>query len=1036
MRLAAVSHWLVLVLFLTTTGLTMGLSSLRPFSSLSSSFVQHGNAARLLVDDAEQPRQHQQCATLYMRKQKAGDKRTSRRQRGQVDESSASLLLSSSNSSAAASLTTSPMAAQGGWNKKTTKAVVPAQASTTGGRGRSRKRSMLYTSLSFYHNKFLQLLQAEYKAEEDEVLGRIKAAIDDPIALEIAGYALYDMEAERRGNLFADEVYRLVKAPDATTVYSNDNNRSSSSKDDQDEQKASSSSSRRRTGSTLPSHHKFRPNDVILLTLQPNGSGDYFDPTTTSPVSEEAIQLEARVLNVGPTYVDIATQAGQFTAVLGAAGTERRPPRLRVDRFFSNVPYERMVQALTQLSQIPERQKQQALEKANAEQQQGNTKNAAATPLQNPLARIHMDSVLSHVVVSTHAFADPDSPLLRDPSVCNVDELAKLVGKPPMPTSAKLAHQAIRYMMANPTKFRPLNEPQFAAVEAALTRRLTLIQGSPGTGKTTVAASIGFGMVHQCRSISAESAKVLACAFSNVGADNLAQAMQNVGLNVLRIGKPSAVTQSLWNNTLDAAIDRDPDARKALDAATRATARLSKTKYMDKTEERLVRQAATQAVKASQAACLMAATRAMRQADVIVSTSTGAADPRLMAACGIVTEQEEQDTKQQSFKFGAKGEAKSGPDRTLAPDGLPPLSLPFVIVDEACQSVEPATLVPLVSSDSCRSLVLLGDPCQLPPTVRSDEDSTSPLSVSLMERLASVLPAPHVRAHHDTTPKDTSYLQGLAMKQTRSLLHSIEKREDHTRPPSYRKRFAGSLLLSIQYRMHPSIAAFPSAIFYDGLLATPEFMKDARPAPKILQQLLPVKQVSDNQKDVSVRWVNVGGRTNERRGSLSSLSRTSFGSSTEAIEEQTSYLNEAEANQVLALLQDLVGSGAPAVQSIGIISPYAAQVQLIQSLVGDNETLQKKLADKEVELEIKSVDGYQGRERDVIIFSAVRSNRQGRVGFLRDWRRMNVALTRAKSFSIVVGDMQCLSEMDKNWAALAKWAHGAGCVVEGDASKN
>ena len=554
-------------------------------------------------------------------------------------------------------------------------------------------------------------------------------------------------------------------------------------------------------------------------------------------------------------------------------------------------------------------------------------------------------------------------------------------------------------------------------------------------GKTTVAASIGFGMVHQCRSISSDSAKVLACAFSNVGADNLAQALQNVGLNVLRIGKPSAVTPNLWNNTLDAAIDQDPDARKALDAAARATARLSKTKYMDKTEERLVRQAATQAVKASQAACLVAATRAMRSADVIVSTSTGAADPRLMAACGIVMEQEEEEVKKASAKLGVTGVANAAPDRTLAPDGLAPLSLPFVIVDEACQSVEPATLVPLVSSDSCRSLVLLGDPCQLPPTVRSDEDSTSPLSVSLMERLASVLPAPHVRAHQDTTPKDTSYLQGLAMKQSRSMLHSFEKREDQTRAASYRKRFAGSLLLSIQYRMHPSIAAFPSAIFYDGLLATPEFMKDVRPVPKVLQELLPVEK-AEKQRDVSFRWVNVGGRNNERRGSLSSLSRTNFGTSAGAVEEQTSYLNEAEANQVLALLEDLAGSGDPAVQSIGIISPYAAQVQLIQSLVGDNEGLQKKLADSRIELEVKSVDGYQGRERDVIIFSAVRSNRQGRIGFLRDWRRMNVALTRAKSFSVVVGDFQCLSEMDKNWAALVRWAQGTGSLVEGDAIKN
>lgn len=846
--------------------------------------------------------------------------------------------------------------------------------------------------------------------QEDEVLGRIKASLDNPISLEVAGYALYDMEVSRRGNLFSDEVYRLTKAPDATTAYdtSDSNNERNSPKHNRD-------------SSPLPANHKFRPNDVILLTLQPKGSGDFFDSTTTSPLSDEATQMEARVLNVGPTYVDIATQAGKFASTLGPApnedggGHKRQFQRIRVDRFFSDIPYQRMVTALKQLSQIPDRQQEAA---SNKEGENGNA---------NPLARIRMDTVLSHAIVSTHAYADPESPLLRDPSVCDLDELAKHIGKPPMPTSAKLANQAIRYMLAHPQVFRQLNGPQMAVVEAALTRRLSLIHGPPGTGKTTVSAAIGFGMVHQCRSISADSAKVLACAFSNVGADNLAQALQGVGLNVVRIGKPSAVTPSLWNSTLDAAVDRDPDARGALEAAAKATAMLSKVKYMDKTEERLVRQTATQAVKVSQAACLVAATRAMRQADVIVSTSTGAADARLMAACGIYTgEQEEQETKQQPFRPTDEA-TKSADDRALAPDGLPPISLPFVIVDEACQSVEPATLIPLVSSDSCRSLVLLGDPCQLPPTVRSDADNSSPLSVSLMERLASALPAPHVRSQLDSSPMDTSYLQALPMKKCRSLLHAREKEEDHQSTLSYRKRFAGSLLLSIQYRMHPSIAAFPSAVFYDGLLATPDFMKDVRSAPKTLQKLLPI---SNECQDLSVRWINVGGRNNERRGSLSTLARTSFGASPEAIEEQTSYLNEPEAKQILDLLEDIVSLADEDVGSIGVISPYAAQVQLIQSLVNDNPSLQKKLSDQCVELEVKSVDGYQGRERDVIIFSAVRSNRHGRIGFLQDWRRMNVALTRAKSFSVVVGDLETLSDTDKHWSALGKWIEGTGCVVE------
>lgn len=296
-----------------------------------------------------------------------------------------------------------------------------------------------------------------------------------------------------------------------------------------------------------------------------------------------------------------------------------------------------------------------------------------------------------------------------------------------------------------------------------------------------------------------------------------------------------------------------------------------------------------------------------------------------------------------------------------------------------------------------------------------------------MERLASALPAPHSRSQNDITPKDTSYLGTFAMKQARSLLHSLEKNDEYGTAGSYRKRYAGSLLLSIQYRMHPSIAALPSAIFYDGMLTTPDFMKDIRHFPDSLQQMMPCEK----DTNLCVRVVNVGGRNNERRGSLSSVSTTSFGGSTAAIEEQTSFLNTPEAKKVVSLLGEMLATNDSSIRSIGIISPYTAQVQLIKSLIADHKSIHKQLASRDIELEVKSVDGYQGRERDVIIFSAVRSNRQGKIGFLQDWRRMNVALTRAKNALVVVGDLETLS-FDKNWAVFCKWAVGAGCVLENE----
>ena len=126
-----------------------------------------------------------------------------------------------------------------------------------------------------------------------------------------------------------------------------------------------------------------------------------------------------------------------------------------------------------------------------------------------------------------------------------------------------------------------------------------------------MASSIAFGFVHQCRNISPHT-KVLACAFSNVGSDNLAEQIVRLGLKVVRIGKASAVTESLWDYTLDAAIDRDPAARKALRDAAWATSQLTTTKSRRKGDsrskssilsERSKRDVATAAVKASIEVC-------------------------------------------------------------------------------------------------------------------------------------------------------------------------------------------------------------------------------------------------------------------------------------------------------------------------------------------------------------------------------------------------------------------------------------------------
>lgn len=125
--------------------------------------------------------------------------------------------------------------------------------------------------------------------------------------------------------------------------------------------------------------------------------------------------------------------------------------------------------------------------------------------------------------------------------------------------------------------------------------------------QTTTAGSIAFGFVHQCRSLSS-NCKVLATAFSNVGADNLAETFLRLGLKVVRVGKPSGVSESLWDHTLEAAIQRDPNAQKALEEATRISAKIKKvsnesssrrTNKGSLSAERAKRDAVTSAVKDS-----------------------------------------------------------------------------------------------------------------------------------------------------------------------------------------------------------------------------------------------------------------------------------------------------------------------------------------------------------------------------------------------------------------------------------------------------
>jgi predicted DNA helicase len=186
-----------------------------------------------------------------------------------------------------------------------------------------------------------------------------------------------------------------------------------------------------------------------------------------------------------------------------------------------------------------------------------------------------------------------------------------------------------------------------------------------------------------------------------------------------------------------------------------------------------------------------------------------------------------------------------------------------------------------------------------------------------------------------------------------------------------------SRLLTVQHRMHSAIMGFSNAEFYGGELVAHESV-----ANHLLRDLPGV--TSDPLTDTPVQFIDTAGASYD-----------------EELEEDTgSRRNVQEAALAVKKVRALLALGVSATQ-IGVITPYRAQVRLLRERLSDVPGL-----------EIDSVDGFQGREKEAIIVSLVRSNNEGEIGFLADTRRTNVALTRARRKLIVIGDSATLANDD------------------------
>ncbi|KAJ3757511.1 P-loop containing nucleoside triphosphate hydrolase protein [Lentinula raphanica] len=290
-----------------------------------------------------------------------------------------------------------------------------------------------------------------------------------------------------------------------------------------------------------------------------------------------------------------------------------------------------------------------------------------------------------------------------------------------------------------------------------------------------------------------------------------------------------------------------------------------------------------------------------------------------------------------------------------------------VIIDEATQAIEAVCWIPIFKA---KKLILAGDPMQLPPTVLSLDKRKKEKQKGISTRSTK-------------TP---------VLRPPRTLETTLFERLESMYGPGIKR------MLNVQYRMHKQICTFPSQTLYSNKLTSHSSV-----AQHLLLDLLPepTKATIDEetQKETLeapiVFFDTAGCEYFERLGG-------------EGDSDEGSRCNENEATVVKRWVEGLVRSGIGP-ERIAVITPYQAQVTLLSSLLRPSYgTL----------VEIGTVDGMQGREKDAVVISLVRSNDQREVGFLKEKRRLNVAMTRAKRHLCVIGDS---STVKHGGGYLKKW---------------
>mgnify|MGYP002285642729 CR=1 FL=1 len=469
------------------------------------------------------------------------------------------------------------------------------------------------------------------------------------------------------------------------------------------------------------------------------------------------------------------------------------------------------------------------------------------------------------------------------------------------------SHQKARRFSFEPMKFPWLNPTQERAVNEVLwAKDVAIVHGPPGTGKTTT-------LVEAINETLMRESQVLVCAQSNMAVDWISEKLVDRGINVLRIGNPTRVNDKMLGFTYERRFESHADypqlwaIRKAI-RELRKNRKKGSENYHQKMD-RLKSRAAEIELRIN--------AELFGEARVIACTLVGSAHHLL-----------------EGMKFGT------------------------LFIDEAAQALEAACWIPMRRASR---VILAGDHCQLPPTVKSIAALRAGLGKTLMERIA------------ENKPEVVT-------------------------------------LLKIQYRMNDEIMRFSSDWFYGGKVES---------APQI-------KYRSVLDYDHPITWIDTSNEENqitiegedapEDSASASSAASAANQNSDLNFKEQFvgesfGRINKAEAELTLLTLAEYftkIGKQRVLEERIdvGIISPYRAQVQYLKKLIKKYEFFKpyRRL------ISVNTVDGFQGQERDVILISLVRSNDEGQIGFLKDLRRMNVAMTRARMKLIILGNKDTMTK--------------------------